>query len=92
MDMRSPPSRSPRSSSGVPLLAWPMGAEQGVNAWYVAEGMGAGILLPSDRIKRVGTKGIKVIGRDVICDEVKELTGGKRGRRARERAQELGPW
>lgn len=51
------------------------------------EGMGAGILLPRDRIKRVGIEGIKVIGRDVICDEVKELMGGKRGRRARERAQ-----
>lgn len=65
---------------GVPLLAWPMGAEHGVNARYVAEGMGAGILLPRDRIKRVGTKGIKVIGRDVICDGVKELMGGELGR------------
>ncbi|KAH7866183.1 hypothetical protein Vadar_016789 [Vaccinium darrowii] len=58
----------------------------------VVKGMGAGILLPRDRIKRVGTEGIKVIGRDVICDEVKELMGGKQGRRARERAQELEPW
>ncbi|XP_058180257.1 UDP-glucosyl transferase 73B2-like [Rhododendron vialii] len=75
-------------SVGVPLLAWPMGAEQGLNAKYVAEGMGAGILVPQER-KRMETKEIKVIGRDVICDGVKELMVGKQGRRARERAQEL---
>ncbi|XP_058180254.1 probable UDP-glucosyl transferase 73B6 [Rhododendron vialii] len=76
-------------SSGVPLLAWPMGAEQGLNAKYVVEGMGAGILIPQER-KRMETKEIKVIGHDVICDGVKELMAGERGRRARERARELG--
>ncbi|KAF7134537.1 hypothetical protein RHSIM_Rhsim08G0248200 [Rhododendron simsii] len=78
-------------SGGVPLLAWPMGAEQGLNARYVAEGMGAGILVQQERGRVLGMEGIEeAVRRDVICDGVKELMGGGRGRRVRERAQELG--
>ncbi|KAF9681614.1 hypothetical protein SADUNF_Sadunf05G0020200 [Salix dunnii] len=29
----------------VPLLAWPMGAEQGLNAWYTAMGLKAGLMI-----------------------------------------------
>ncbi|RWR91338.1 UDP-glycosyltransferase 73B4-like protein [Cinnamomum micranthum f. kanehirae] len=70
-------------SMGVPILAWPMIAEQHLNAKLVEEEFGAGVRIPS-----VGLEAI--IGWATICKGVKELMGGEDGRRARERAQELG--
>ncbi|GAV83678.1 UDPGT domain-containing protein [Cephalotus follicularis] len=64
-------------SMGVPLLAWPMGAEQKLNAKYVAMGLGAGLMVPQGSL----------IDRHVICDGVKGLMEGERGREARERAK-----
>ncbi|KAF8398715.1 hypothetical protein HHK36_014572 [Tetracentron sinense] len=62
-------------SFGVPLLAWPMAADQPLNAKFV-EGLGAGM--------RMG-----VIGRERISEAVKELMGGgEKGSMAREKAQE----
>ncbi|KAM0959321.1 hypothetical protein TB2_024116 [Malus domestica] len=69
-------------SMGVPLLAWPMGAEQPLNAKYVAVGLKAGLMVKPEKIKTVD--------RHVICDGVRELMGGEKGRRARERARVLG--
>ncbi len=40
--------------------------------------------------REVGGEKIVTVGRDVICDGVKELMGGEKGREARERAQALG--
>lgn len=65
-------------SMGVPLLAWPMGAEQPLNAKYVAMGLKAGLMVSQGLIT--------ALDRRVICDGIKELMGGEKGRRARERA------
>ncbi|DAD49321.1 TPA_asm: hypothetical protein HUJ06_032042 [Nelumbo nucifera] len=72
---------------GQPILAWPMIAEQSLNAKFVVEGLEAGILVP-----RESTSGEKTVAvrREVLTDGVKELMGGEKGRKARERAKELG--
>ncbi|XP_040998898.1 UDP-glycosyltransferase 90A1-like [Juglans microcarpa x Juglans regia] len=76
-------------SMGVPLLAWPMlgVSEQELNAKFIVSGWGAGLMIPHR-----GDCGEKImaVGRDVICDRVKELMGGGKGRKAREKAQALG--
>ena len=66
----------------VPLLAWPIGAEQPVNAKIVVDWLGAGIrfLEMSDRVE--------IVGREVIYEKVKELMMGEEERKARERAHE----
>ncbi|KAM5579913.1 UDP-glucose flavonoid 3-O-glucosyltransferase 7-like [Rosa sericea] len=69
-------------SMGVPLLAWPIGAEQPLNAKFVAMGLKAGLMVSEEKVK--------TIDRQVICDGVKELMEGEKGRSARERARELG--
>ncbi|XP_008229441.1 PREDICTED: UDP-glycosyltransferase 90A1-like [Prunus mume] len=65
-------------SMGVPLLAWPMGAEQPLNAQYVAIGLKAGLMVSQGQTT--------ALDRYVICDGIEELMGGEKGRRARERA------
>ena len=72
----------------IPILAWPMGDGQQLYAKYTTEGLGAGILVPQGR-GSVGTNGIEAVGCDVICEGVKQLMSVERGRKARERAQEL---
>jgi hypothetical protein len=76
-------------SMGVPLLTWPMlsFSDQPLNAKFIAVGCGAGLMIPQ---REVGGEKIVTVGRDVICDGVKELMGGEKGREARERAQALG--
>ncbi|XP_059434552.1 probable UDP-glucosyl transferase 73B6 [Corylus avellana] len=76
-------------SMGVPLLTWPAlsFSDQPVNAKFVALGLGAGLMIPQ---RGDGGEKIVTVGRDVICDGVKELMGGEEGRKARERAQALG--
>ncbi|KAL3721205.1 hypothetical protein ACJRO7_005944 [Eucalyptus globulus] len=70
-------------SEEVPMLAWPTGAEQPLNAKLVVIGLGAGVMV---REGRVG----ETIASEVIRDGVKELMGGEKGRQARERAREIG--
>ncbi|XP_065848567.1 UDP-glycosyltransferase 73B4-like [Euphorbia lathyris] len=65
-------------SAGVPILGWPMMAEQGLNAKLIVEGLGAGVGLKRD------------VRRRDICDGVREIMGGEKGRIARERAEALG--
>ena len=67
----------------VPLLAWPTGAEQPVNFKIVADWFGAGI-----RVLEM-SNGVEIVGREVICEKVKELMVGEEGRKAREKAQEV---
>ncbi|KAE8076786.1 hypothetical protein FH972_015413 [Carpinus fangiana] len=76
-------------SMGVPLLTWPALSflDQLVNAKFVALGLEAGLMIPQ---RGVGREKIVTIGRDVICDGVKELMEGDEGRKAREKAQALG--
>ncbi|CAN1825259.1 UDP-glycosyltransferase 90A1 [Linum perenne] len=75
-------------SAGVPILAWPMIAEQGLNAKLIAEGLGAGLRMEKDDVSDAA--GGVVFKRETICEGVKELMGGENGRRSRERAQALG--
>ncbi|WJZ95531.1 hypothetical protein VitviT2T_014297 [Vitis vinifera] len=70
-------------SMGVPLLAWPMAAEQPFNAKIVADWLGAGI-----RILEL-SECSQTIGSEIICDKIKELMEGEKGRKARARAQEV---
>uniref|UniRef100_A0A6N2KC85 Glycosyltransferase n=1 Tax=Salix viminalis TaxID=40686 RepID=A0A6N2KC85_SALVM len=73
-------------SAGVPVLAWPMIAEQSLNAKFLVDGLGAGI-----SVKRVQNPVAKIlVSRQDICEGVEELMGGSRGRSARERVQALG--
>ncbi|KAL5548488.1 hypothetical protein UlMin_003719 [Ulmus minor] len=69
-------------ANGVPILAWPMMAEQHLNAKYLVEGLKVGIRLPSD--------GNNVVLREEIGKGVKELMSGIRGRQARDKAIEFG--
>ncbi|KDP33462.1 hypothetical protein JCGZ_07033 [Jatropha curcas] len=70
-------------SAGVPILAWPMIAEQSLNAKLIADGLGAGINVKKEAAGAV-------VSREAICDGVRELMGGEKGRNARERAEALG--
>lgn len=73
-------------SAGVPILAWPMIAEQSLNAKLLVEGLGAGIGI----VKVRDQSGFEV-SRQAICEGVRELMlGGEKGRNAKERAQALG--
>ncbi|KAM5565410.1 UDP-glycosyltransferase 73B4-like [Rosa sericea] len=75
-------------SAGVPILAWPMIAEQCLNAKLVAEGLGAGLGIK--KVKDHSGSGFEV-SRQAICEGVRELMlGGEKGRSAKERAQALG--
>ncbi|XP_004291276.1 PREDICTED: UDP-glycosyltransferase 73B4-like [Fragaria vesca subsp. vesca] len=75
-------------SAGVPILAWPMIAEQSLNAKLVAEGLGAGLAIK--KVKDHSRLGFEV-SRQAIRDGVRELMlGGEKGRNAKERAQALG--
>ncbi|CAK7357340.1 unnamed protein product [Dovyalis caffra] len=74
-------------SMGVPLLCWPMRAEQGLNARYMAMGLKAGLMVPQQRDVKDDPMTVE---HNVTCDVVKELMQGDQGRKARERAQEFG--
>ncbi|KAK9275766.1 hypothetical protein L1049_023035 [Liquidambar formosana] len=73
-------------SNGVPILAWPVANDQPVNAKFVVDGLGAGIWVPQR--SEDGEK-IVTVDHDLICDGVKELMRGDKGRKARETAQVL---
>ena len=74
---------------GVPLLTWPMlgFSEQALNAKVVVMGLGAGLMVPQ---RGVGGEKIMTVDCGVICERVKELMGGEKGRKVKERAQALG--
>ncbi|XP_030969295.1 UDP-glycosyltransferase 90A1-like [Quercus lobata] len=76
-------------ANGVPLLTWPvLGiSEQSLNTKLVTMGVGAGLMIPQ---RDVGGEKIMTVDRGVICERVKELMGGAKGRKVKERAQELG--
>ncbi|XP_043697209.1 UDP-glycosyltransferase 90A1-like [Telopea speciosissima] len=69
-------------SEGVPVLAWPMIADQFFNAKFAVDGLGAGL-----SIGKVEPKGI--VGREAISEGVRELMGGEKGKAAREKVKEL---
>uniref|UniRef100_A0A1D1YEN6 Glycosyltransferase n=1 Tax=Anthurium amnicola TaxID=1678845 RepID=A0A1D1YEN6_9ARAE len=76
--------------SGVPILAWPMMAEQPLNAKYVVEELGAGLRV-RETAGDVEKEGAALVGRREICEGVEELMGGgEKGTRTRKRAEQLG--
>nr|AFJ53044.1 UDP-glycosyltransferase 1 [Linum usitatissimum] len=72
-------------SAGMPILAWPMMAEQALNAKLIVEGLGAGL-----RLEKNKDDSVNMFKREAICEGVRELMGGGKGRHAKERAQALG--
>nr|UYE91541.1 putative glycosyltransferase [Anoectochilus roxburghii] len=69
-------------AAGVAVLAFPMMAEQSLNAKMVGDEIGIGLRLPAP-----GAGG--VVGRKDVEEGVRELMGGEKGRRARKMAQEM---
>ncbi|PIA58859.1 hypothetical protein AQUCO_00400008v1 [Aquilegia coerulea] len=69
---------------GVPLVGWPMGAEQPLNVKFVVDVLEAGLSVPlkHDEIVRVDRK--------VICHSVKELMESDKGKKVRENAEQVG--
>jgi UDP:flavonoid glycosyltransferase YjiC (YdhE family) len=65
-------------AAGKPVLAWPMMAEQPVNARHVADIIGAGIRMDA-------VDGSVVVGRDEVEKKVRRLmdAGGEEGRQMR---------
>ncbi|KAI8531004.1 hypothetical protein RHMOL_Rhmol11G0103900 [Rhododendron molle] len=74
-------------SAGVPILAWPMLAEQTLNAKFVVEGLHAGFEL--EKMQSSEAEDVRV-SREAICRGVKELMEGSKGRIAREKSQASG--
>ncbi|KAJ6406090.1 hypothetical protein OIU84_009752 [Salix udensis] len=71
--------------AGVPILAWPMIADQYLNAKLIVNGAGAGISV--GRVRNQGSE--TLVSRQSIAEGVEELMGGQEGRSARERAEAL---
>ncbi|KAJ4957395.1 hypothetical protein NE237_024506 [Protea cynaroides] len=67
---------------GIPVLAWPMMADQFFNARLVVDGLGAGLSVAS-----VGPE--EIVGRKAISECVIELMGEEKGKNARDRVKEL---
>ncbi|KAL6839411.1 hypothetical protein ACP4OV_030681 [Aristida adscensionis] len=72
-------------AAGKPLLAWPMIAEQQLNARHVADIVGAGVRI---RTKAGGLAAVDVVGRAEVEAKVRALmdADGEAGRRTRARA------
>lgn len=68
----------------VPILAWPMIAEQQLNAKMVVEELGIGLRVEEDG--RVGG----VVGRERVREMVRELMVGERGKEVGKKVKELG--
>ncbi|XP_052210049.1 UDP-glycosyltransferase 90A1-like [Diospyros lotus] len=78
-------------SAGVPILAWPLIAEQSLNAKFVVEGLGAGIDWQKTTLQSSENNGVTTtVAREAICKGVQDLMWGREGEEARERAQGLG--
>ncbi|CAK7354132.1 unnamed protein product [Dovyalis caffra] len=74
-------------SAGVPILAWPMLGDQFLNARFITDGLGAALSVK--RIRNTDSNEV-LVSREAICEGVKELMGGQKGKSARERAEALG--
>uniref|UniRef100_A0A0E0CIH1 Glycosyltransferase n=1 Tax=Oryza meridionalis TaxID=40149 RepID=A0A0E0CIH1_9ORYZ len=73
-------------AAGVPMIAWPLHAEQTVNAVVLEESVGVAVR-PRAREDDVG--GGAVVRRGEIAAAVKEVMEGEKGRGVRRRAREL---
>ena len=70
---------------GVPIIGWPMYAEQKMNATMLSDEAGVAVKMPV-----VGDKGeTLVVGRDEIERVVRMVMEGEEGKRIRSRAKDL---
>nr|CAB3446250.1 unnamed protein product [Digitaria exilis] len=69
-------------SYGVPMVAWPLYAEQRMNAVFLSESVGVA-LQPCARVSD------GVIGREEVAEVVRELMEGEKGRAVRRRTGDL---
>lgn len=71
--------------AGVPILAWPMMADQPLNAKMVEEELGIGL-----RVNGLPFKGgVGLVRCDEVERKVRELMEGERGKEARRKARDL---
>ncbi|CAL5022932.1 unnamed protein product [Urochloa decumbens] len=70
-------------ATGVPMVAWPLYAEQRMNAAFLSEGAGVALRLRAGRDDGV------VVGREEIAAAVRELMEGEKGRAVRRRTGDL---
>lgn len=72
-------------AAGKPVLAWPMIAEQHLNARHVADVVGAGVRI---RTKAGGMAAADVVGRAEVEEKVRQLmdADGEAGKKMRARA------
>ncbi|XP_074297698.1 UDP-glycosyltransferase 73C5-like [Silene latifolia] len=75
-------------SMGVPILTWPIGVEQPLNAKLVVNVLKAGLAMDST-LEEARKEGV-VHGCNAISSGVKKLMGEESGRLARKRAKEMG--
>ncbi|ESW25273.1 hypothetical protein PHAVU_003G021900 [Phaseolus vulgaris] len=67
--------------SGVPMVAWPLYAEQRMNAFMVSEQLGVAV--------RVAEKGGGVVGREEVAEMVRRVMVDEEGVRMRKKVKEL---
>jgi hypothetical protein len=63
-------------SSGVPMICWPFFAEQQTNCWFSVNEWGVGMEIDNN------------VKRDEVCDLVKELMVGEKGKELKKNAME----
>ncbi|KAL3517270.1 hypothetical protein ACH5RR_024172 [Cinchona calisaya] len=69
--------------NGMPMIAWPLFAEQRMNAAMLCEDLKIALKPPSNK----GNDGL--VGRDVIASSVKNLMEGEEGKQLRRRTKDL---
>ncbi|KAG8070191.1 hypothetical protein GUJ93_ZPchr0006g44756 [Zizania palustris] len=74
-------------ASGVPMIAWPLHAEQRMNAVILADA--AGLALRLHTLEDVGDGGTVVVKREEVAAAVKEVMDGEKGRAVRRKAVDL---
>ncbi|KAG9448670.1 hypothetical protein H6P81_008635 [Aristolochia fimbriata] len=79
-------------SAGVPLISWPLGAEQFFNEKVVVNELRIGVSVGAEEAVRWGVeKAVKLVGREGVKQAVEKVMGpGEEGERIRLRAAELG--
>ncbi|KAJ0966559.1 hypothetical protein J5N97_023476 [Dioscorea zingiberensis] len=83
-------------AAGVPLVTWPLGADQFFNEKLVVDVLGVGVSVGAKASMEGGemkgsTNGGEIVRREMVVEAVERLMGvGEEGRRRRERAMEFG--
>ncbi|XP_039116761.1 LOW QUALITY PROTEIN: UDP-glycosyltransferase 73C4-like [Dioscorea cayenensis subsp. rotundata] len=83
-------------AAGVPLMTWPLGADQFLNEKLVVEVLGVGVRVGAKAVVSMeggekGTSGDQVVRREMVVKAVERLMddGDEEGKKRRERVKEL---